>query len=393
VKQESFEPRSSFRPRILVINSARKWIGEAAHCLTLIRGLRSLGFPVILVCRKGFALHQAALREGIPHRCLRMKGKFTGIDDLCDLINLYRVIKKHHINMIHCHRGKDHWLSACAKMLFPGKTRRIALVRTRHVTMPAKRHIFNRWLYQYATDAVIAVSGSAAKSLAGLPMKRPIHIVYSAVDSERFSPLKRTEQIRRQCGIPESEPAAPLVGLIARITQRVKGQEVFIQAAVRILETLPQARFLIAGSGPDERKKAICHQAKQLGVFEKFTMVGFMEEIERWAASLDVGVVASLGSEGSSRIVMEYMAAGVPVVATRVGGIPEILDQGELGRLVDPGNPEQLADAIIRTIMNREETKGMKDKALLKARGFLNIKRFLEETLQVYREVLSHNIR
>jgi glycosyltransferase involved in cell wall biosynthesis len=392
VKQQTFDPRSSFKPRILVINSAQKWIGEAAYCLTLVQGLRSLGFFVILVCRKGNPLHQAALREQIPHYCLRMKGKFTGIDDLCDLLALYRIISRHHIDVIHCHRGKDHWLSACVRMLFPGKTRRIALVRTRHVTVPVKRHLFNRWLYKHATDAVTAVSKSAAASLKGLPMKRPIHLIYGSVDSERFSPMKRSVEILPQCGIPESEPAGPLVGLIARI-QRIKGQVVFIQAAPRILEKQPHARFVISGTGAEERKDILRMRAKQLGIHGRFVMAGYREDIERLIASLDVGVVASLGSEGSSRIIMEYMASGVPVVATRVGGIPELLEQGDLGRLVDPGNPEQLADAIIETIVNQEETKKMKEKALLKARGFLNIKRFLEETLQVYCEVLSHNIR
>ncbi len=376
---------AAFKPRNLVINSSRRWIGEAAHCIMLVEGLRARVLPVILVCRKGYALESAAEELGIPHYALRMKGNFTGIDDLRDLLALRSLIEKHHIDIIHCHRGKDHWLSACTRLFI---RRKPAIVRTRHVTVPVKNHIFNRWLFRYGTDLVIAVSKSAAASFGALPLPKPPSVIYAAVDSGRFSPEKRSDAVRQTYGIPESDPGAPLIGLIGRI-QRIKGQSVFVKAAAKVLKRIPNAHFVLVGRALEERKKALLHLAQQNALFDKLIIAGYVKETESLIASLDVGVVASLGSEGSSRITMEYMATGVPIVATRVGGIPEILEDGALGRLVEPGDPDALAGAIIEVILEREVSRKKAAAALKKARQFLSPERFIDEILHKYREVFG----
>jgi len=378
---------SSKLPRVLVINSAKKWVGEAEHTFNLISGLLSRKVRTILVCRKGYGLEQEAINRGIEHYTVLMKGKFTGIHDLFDFLELRRIIKKHRINLVHCHRGKDHWLSACVKCSFLFSKPR--LIRTRHVTVPVKRHIFNRWLYKYSTDDVIAVSEEAAGSLKGLPLRHAPHIIYAAVDAEKFSPGKRSADLRRQCGIPEDMPEAPLIGLIGRI-QTVKGQQILIRAMKEILETIPEARFVIAAKSSERKLKRPERLAKKLGVEDKIHITGHFENIEELVASLDVGVVASLGSEGSSRITMEYMASGVPVVATMVGGIPEILEGGRLGTLVSPNNAEELSSAVSNTILNRDQAMKKAEAALQKARTFLTLDRFMDQTLGVYQSVLKN---
>ena len=96
------------QPGVMIINSARKWIGEAAHCITLIEGLINTGVTAILVCRRGYALEKAAAESDIPHYSIRMKGNFTGIHDLMDLLAVRKIILRNNIKVIHCHRGKDH---------------------------------------------------------------------------------------------------------------------------------------------------------------------------------------------------------------------------------------------------------------------------------------------
>jgi len=373
-----------FRPRILVINSARKFIGEAAHSIALCEGLIRRGFQVVLVCRRGYQLEQEAVKRGIPCYAVRMNSRFNGIHDLLDLLALRRIIEKHRIDIIHCHRGKDHWLAACTR-LFTGKT---VLVRTRHVLVPVKNHIFNRWLYKRGTDGVIAVSHRAAESLEGLPLPEKPSVIYAAVDAERFAPEKRSEMIRRECGVPEGRPDAPLVGLVGRI-QRVKGQSVFLKAAARICRAVPSARFVIAGRGSEEKRRALRDLAGEEGISDHLCILDWMDNIEGLIASLDVGVVASRGSEGSSRITMEYMASGVPVVSTCVGGIPELLEEGKLGFLVEPNDPSALSLSVIRAILKTDGTEEKKELAFKKARGFLSMERFLEETLRFYHGLIS----
>lgn len=377
---------SSIKPNILVINSARKWIGEAAHCITLVQGLRKRGLSVFLACRKDYVLEEIARQQKIPHYALYMKGKFTGIFDLLDLLKLRSIILKHNIHVVHCHRGKDHWLAA-AILRFIGRKRRPVLIRTRHVVMPVKNHIFNRWLYKYWTDDVIAVSEKAAESLKGLPLHCPPRIIFASVDSVNFSPEKRSGKFRKELGVPEEASISPLIGLVGRL-QRIKGQGVFLKAAAAVLMKFPEARFLLAGKGSERKREQIRRMAREYGVEGNLILLDYVDNIETLVASLDVGVVASIGSEGSSRIVMEYMASGTPVVATRVGGIPELLDEGRYGHLVRPKDPSELSRAIIQVLSERDQTASgtaaMMNAALDYARTHLTPDRFLDETLRVY---------
>ncbi|MBN1902148.1 glycosyltransferase family 4 protein [Candidatus Sumerlaeota bacterium] len=384
MKTDSEHDLSGFPPSVLIINSAHKWVGEAEHSMNLVQGLRSRGIDAILVCRRNFPLEDYAKKNNIPHYAIKMNTNFNGIHDLLDFLKLRSIIKKHNISVIHCHRGKDHWLSACTRLFIP-REKRPALIRTRHVTVPVKKHIFNKWLYKNATDAVIAVSKKSASSLDGLPLPAPPAIIYAAVDSRRFSPDKRSEQMRRQCGIPQTDPQAPLIGLVGRL-QRIKGQHIFIQSIKKILGVFPNARFVIAGKGSERKYLPLIKLAKEKGVFGHIYTPGFMDNIEELIASLDVGVIASLGSEGSSRICMEYMASRIPIVATSVGGIPELLEEGNLGALINPGNPDDLASVVIEILSNKTPAREKVENAHKKALEFLNLDRFIDETLAIYRK-------
>jgi len=373
--------------RVLILNSARKWIGEAAHCLSLAEGLRQAGVSVMLAARQGFALEEAAVKHGIPCTPFHFLGNFTGYHDLRDIIRLRRLILDENINILHCHRGKDHWIAAVTRMTVPF-ARRPALLRTRHVVMPVKNHFMNRWLYSGGTDGLIAVSRAAADSYGSLPVPRPPAIIHASVDSIRFCPERRSDTLRRELGIPVENQDGILIGLVGRL-QRIKGQDVFIQAMPRILQSFPQARFVIAGMGLEDKRDYLRNLAARQGVADRVVFLDYVEHIEALVASFDIGVVASRGSEGSSRIVMEYMASGVPVVSTDAGGIPELLENGRLGRMIPPGDPDLLAGAILKALSDPEDTARISGAALIKARTYLSPSRFVAETVREYRQALD----
>ena len=260
------------------------------------------------------------------------------------------------------------------------------MVRTRHVVVPIRPHVFNRWLFRKRTEAIIAVSQQAADSFGRLrPSLAPkLRVIYSAVDLETFDPGKRSAGFRARCGAGESQP---LIGLVARI-QRIKGQRQFIEAAAAVSREFPSARFLISGTGCDGKFSLLRAHAAAVGSPDNITFMGWLDDVSSAIASLDIGVVASLGSEGSSRITYEYMASGVPVVATRVGGIPEIISDGETGLLVDPGDVGQLADALARLLRESGLARNMREAALERARTFHNYDRWIGETVEVYEDAI-----
>lgn len=369
--------------KILIMNSARKFIGEAAHCLNLAGELRQRGHEAMLVVRSGYELESYAQKEGVPCHSLAMLGHFHPVMDWRDHRKLRRLIADFQPDIVHCHRGKDHWLAAAA--LFSNS--RIPLVRTRHVVTPMRQHIFNWWLFSRRTAEVIAVSERAERSLG--PMRavlgRKLTVIHSAVNSARFSPDKRNLDWRRGREVADD---APLIGIVARI-QNIKGQHILIDAAPDVVKEYPNVRFLVAGSGSPPRVDRLRRQAARLGVLDNFIFEGWLERVETAIASFDIGIVASLGSEGSSRVTLECMASGVPIVATAVGGIPEIITDRETGLIVEPGNPQKLAAAIKDYLSHPELARRVTKNALSRARNYHSVDRWIHDVLAVFSKALT----
>lgn len=369
---------------ILIMNSARKYIGEAAHCLALAAELRKRGHEATLAVREGFELERRARNSGIPVLPLRMNGSFSPSGDWRDLLAVRRFALKNQAELIHCHRGKDHWLAAALVTLGGVK---LPVVRTRHVVVAVRNHWPNRWLFQNCTKQIIAVSRKAAESFGTLlpSLEDSLTVIYSAIDLDLYNPGKRSLPWREELRVP---PDAPLIGLIARI-QNIKGQRVFLRAAAEVLKEVPNAIFLVAGSGIPVKFARLERFADGLGIGGHVRFLGWIRGIDAAIASLDVGVIASLGSEGSSRIAYEFMASGVPVVATTVGGIPEILEDGRNGILVPPGDSAALARGIIRVATSKQLAGTLRNNALEQVRERHNYDVWTDRILAVYRQACA----
>ncbi|MBN1868910.1 glycosyltransferase family 4 protein [Candidatus Sumerlaeota bacterium] len=371
---------------LLILNSARKWIGEAAHTLALAEGLTRRGHRVLLGLRRGYELEGRARESGLPVLPLALSSRFNIFSDASDWRAIRRAIREESIDLVHCHRGKDHWLAALA--LAAGGMPPVPLVRTRHVVTPAHRHAFNRWLYSHATRGVVAVSDAAMRSLGTLvdPIAPECRrIVYSAVDTSRFAPPCRSDAVRRELG---ADPDDILIGLIGRI-QRVKGQRDFIRAAARVVDRVPRAKFLVAGRGTTGHVERLRRFAQDRGLGpDRFAFRGWIPDLPPVIASLDVGVIASVGSEGSSRVALEYLASGVAVVATRVGGIPELLNDGTDAILVPPRDPEALGEGILRLADDESLRRTLAQEGRNRTLDRFGIERWIDEVSALYRSVL-----
>ena len=370
---------------ILLLNSARKFIGEAAHCLALARGFSARGHRVWLGVRRGYELEQHARDEGqctvVP---FTFSGSFSPTSDARDTATLRRLIRSEAIDVVHCHRGKDHWVAAIAMLFLPHAP---PLVRTRHVVVPMATHWFNRWLLIRQTRRVIAVSNQAAAGLGPMcdSLGHRLRVIYSATDTEKFHPDRRSAPWRAGMGVAENEL---LVGLVARL-QNIKGQRQFLEAAALLASRFPAAKFLIAGRGSAERLARLREMAATAGMGERFIFCGWLDDIAAAIASLDVSVVASLGSEGSSRITYESMASGTALVATTVGCIPEIAAHGETALLVPPADSAALAQAIGRLLEDALLRSGLVARALDYVRSHHNTDRWLNDTMAIYEEALN----
>jgi len=370
--------------KIFILNSAPKYTGEAAHSVDLTEQLIAHGHQVLLILRSDNIVADHARRRGIPVAAT-LSYRFDPHLSIRDIKTLRQLILREQPDIIHCHRGNDHGLAA---LVIATLRKKPALVRTRHRVIPVNLGRLNRWLFLRATDGIISVSQCAAKSFG--PMLRwiePRHtIVYSSADTEYFNPDRRSVSWRQTNGITDDRI---IIGLIARL-QRVKGQVIFLKAAALVGVRHPQVRFLIAGGGVPRRHEKLKQVAAELGLADRVLFFEWLPEINEAMASLDVGVLASLGSEGSSRITYEYMASGLPIIATAVGCIPEVITDDKTGLVVEPNDPEALARAMEKLLNNPEKRKQLAINAHQRSQDFYNRKRWLEETIAAYQKAIIH---
>lgn len=184
-----------------------------------------------------------------------------------------------------------------------------------------------------------------------------LHVLYAPVNCERFRAGTASTSLRRTLGLPSE---AQLVGAVGNIVP-VKGHEYLVEAAARVIERCPRAHFVIAGAETETRTnyaRSLLARVDQLGMAERVHMLGRRDDLPEVLRNLDVFVQSSL-AEACPMATLEASASGVPVVATAVGGTPEIVINGESGLLVAPRSPRAIADAVVRLLNDADERAAM----------------------------------
>ena len=208
-------------------------------------------------------------------------------------------------------------------------------------------------------------------------------VVYNGVDLKKFS-------VETNCTLKQKFGTDIIVGQIGTIEPR-KGTEFFIKAAPMVLKKFPQAKFLIVGSPLpsqeryfEKMKNLVC----EMGLEKNIVFTGFERHIQEKLKGMDMVVLASL-REPFSRVLLEAMACGKPVVATAVGGTPEMVINGATGILVPPADPLALANAIINILSDREMAKKMGMEGRKRVEEEFSIERYVRNIERIYEEILQ----
>jgi len=327
--------------RILQLNSARKYIGEAAHTLNLTESLRQRGHTVLLGLRKGFDTLERATARGLEPIGFNMPHRWWPPQDGRDIRHIARLVRENKIELIHAHRGKDHWQAVFAARLF---RLNIPVIRTRHVVTPLSANAANRWLAR-RTAALVVVSQAVERDVSSTKIygERLVFIPGGA-DLNLFKPATQSGRVQARARyFPEIDPVAPMAVCVARFAV-VKAHRVLLRAWKIVAEKIPAARLVLVGDGLLlEENRA---DAAALGIQGSVVFAGRRHDVPELLRAADAGVLSSVGSEGFSRAVLEYMASGLPTVGTRVGAVPDLIDDGEHGRLVEPNDAAALGEAL-----------------------------------------------
>lgn len=250
-----------------------------------------------------------------------------------------------------------------------------ALVRTVHnerewPRRPGRRFLLTNLAYPLRFDLEMGVSLKVADNLNRRPMARLLGrhalCMYNAVNLERFvrpRDLASRQLKRAELGIP---PGAPLVGSIGRLTAQ-KGYSTLLEAAAHVRAELPNAHLLIVGEG--ELRAELERQADKLGLADRAHLTGPRQDVDELLPAFDLFVSSSLW-EGLPTVILESMAAGVPVVATDVSGTRELVRHGVTGLLVPPGDAAALAEAMLQALRQTREPVAWVERAAERVQDF-----------------------
>jgi glycosyltransferase involved in cell wall biosynthesis len=348
--------------------------GITSYVLTLGGALAASGHQVWVASSGGNAVSRLE-EAGIKHVTINIRTKSEASYKLWSSFGpLERLIRNEGITIIHAQTRVTQVLGACLS-----RSTRVSMVTTCHGFFRPRwfRKLFPCW-----GEAVIAISQPVAKHLTedfNVANDR-VHLVPNGIDPERFAVVN--DQMRRDARQKWGITQTPVIGIIARLSN-VKGIDVLIRARPLILKQVPTTNLLIAGQGPEENALKVLTESLSLSAQVRF--INVVDQTQELLCTLDLFVMPSL-MEGLGLSVIEAQACGIPVVASKVGGLVDLIEDGKSGYLTAVQDPQALAEGIIKALKSPDHGATMAREARINVERHFSAGVMLKRTLEVYEQ-------
>ncbi len=352
--------------RILLILNSPHWSGASHYCTLLGRQLLRQGHDVLLLTQPGKALDKAR-RFGIPYDdTIRLNHRNPGLY-VHAMKRMKTIFRRFRPDIISAHINEGAWMAGLMARWFAPQA---AVVRARTDIDPPKSHFINRYVHRAWTDHLLVSSLShkrLCQNLLDFPAEA-IDVVYGPVDTDEFRPgADPARTFRREAGVgiesgarvgagtgnktgAGADDRTVLIGMVARFDP-VKGHEYALEAFSLLDRRLP-VRMALLGYENERTFAWIRQTADRFGVSDRIAIFGYRDDLPAVLDAIDLGLIASIGSEANCRIALECLATGKPIVATSVGVIPEVVQDGEEGFIVPPRDPVAMGRALTRLIQD-----------------------------------------
>jgi glycosyltransferase involved in cell wall biosynthesis len=315
-------------------------------------------------------------RQGVAVRFLRRRFKY----DPLAWWPLFAALRRERVDVLHAHSfGQNAWASVIGRL-----TRVPARIAHEHnwaFTGRALRPLIDRGLIARYASAMIVVSQEARRRMIEIERIEPERLVLLPNGIRALPPGDGT-RVRAELGIGDDDP---VIGTVC-IIRPEKAVDVLVRAAGLLAAELPGLRVLVAGDGPDRARVETL--ARQLGLQDRVLFTGARTDVPDVLAAMDVAVLSS-DYEGIPLSILEFMDAGKPIVATRVGGIPEVIEDGVHGVLVPPRSEGALAAAVSGLLGDRAAAREMGARARDRCRREFSLDRTVERLQELYEQLHS----
>lgn len=362
----------------LHIDTARTWRGGQNQVLLTVNGLRAIGQRATLVAHPDGELRRR-VAEGLDLIPLAPRTEM----DLSAAWKLSRLIKQLGPDVVHAHDPHGIAMSALALSLGGASAATTALVASRRVDFHLKGNSFSRWKYRQV-DCFIAASDAIRQMLVadGVPAAQVV-TVHEGIDVEHVAAAPPVN-VHEAFWLPHH---APVVGNVAALVPH-KGQRYLIDAAHMVVREIPDARFVILGEG--ELREHLEKQVRDHHLEKHVLLPGFRTDVLGCIKGFDLFVMSSV-TEGLGTSLLDAMACRRAIVATRAGGIPEIVEDGATGLLVPPRDAASLARAIVRMLKDAAMRATMGDAGFARVRERFTVEQMVARTAALYGRVAGRH--
>jgi glycosyltransferase involved in cell wall biosynthesis len=357
------------RLKILHIDPEKNWGGGETQVLGLLTHLAARGHYNDLLAHPGGVLFARCQSLNIRTRPIVMR---NDLDVRC-IAGLRRLISEMNYDIVHLHTKRAHTLA----LWFPRRHGRPKYVVTRRMDYPEARNWYTHILYNRRVDGVVAISQTVANVLIGAGVdKERIQIISSGIDPLVF------ENIDAQTADSDN---TTVVGCLAGLEER-KGHQFLLEAGALLKADGLKIHYRIAGDGP--RRAQLEKDVARLRLSDDVIFLGFITNTTEFLAGIDVLVMPSL-YEGLGVAALEAMAAGKPIVATRVGGLAESVLDGLTGLLVPPRDAPALAGAIAKLARSRSLARSLGNRGRERVRQHFSLENMALQNESYYYQLLG----
>ncbi len=354
--------------------------GAETVCLELASGINRDRYRSLVFLPGGQWLPHQLEARGVPY-------VISNAETWYDLIrNMRRLVLSEGVDLIHSHLDDQNFFASVVGKLTGCRTIVTYHGAPRLAVQQGLRRRIKNWVARHFATETVVVSDYLRKLLvdAGFPPART-HRIYNGVDLARFAPTGE-RRIRAELHLGDE---TKLVGMVANI-RRSKGHEYFIRAACKIVESVPEARFLAIGETDEALARPLHELVRYLGLESRFLFLGFRPDVASLLGEMNVFVLSST-DEGLSIATIEAMAAARPVVVTRSGGPQEIVEEGETGFLVPPADADALAARVCDILRQPELGLRLGNNARAAVTTRFSIEQMVHEYESLYQRCLGIN--
>ncbi len=353
------------------------WGGQEMRIVAESVALRARGHNMAIACQPDSQILREAKAAGLPTVPMRMR---KGLD-VAGIARCVQAIRARDIHLVHTHSSPDAWTCGMAARLAG-----VRVVRSRHLSTPVKPGWTSRLVYGRLADRVITSGQAIRDHLIAINALDPARIVSipAGIDVQRFTPVADSRAVRRELGLADTDF---VIGIVA-VLRSWKGHVHLIDAVHRLCAQNVPAKLLIVGAGPQE--DALKRKVKELGMDSRVLMLGYRTDVPRLIGAMDCSVLPATKNEATSQALPQALAMKVPVIATAVGGLPEVVIDQQTGLLIPPGDTDALCRALLWMHQHPAEAKQMAERGYAHVHANFTFERMVDRTEAVYRDLLPN---